>query len=74
MATRGGGPACAVLLASHQVSGHWRKLADRPFQPDRLASRILGMGDVLSLIERAQDSISTGAEALEKKLQRENSA
>ena len=26
-----------------------------PFHPDRLASRILGMGDVLSLIERAQD-------------------
>ncbi len=28
-----------------------------PFYPDRLASRILGMGDVLSLIERAQDAI-----------------
>jgi len=28
-----------------------------PFYPDRLASRILGMGDVLSLIERAQESI-----------------
>lgn len=28
-----------------------------PFHPDRLASRILGMGDVLSLIERAQDRI-----------------
>jgi signal recognition particle subunit SRP54 len=28
-----------------------------PFYPDRLASRILGMGDVLSLIERAQDTI-----------------
>ena len=28
-----------------------------PFHPDRLASRILGMGDVLSLIERAQESI-----------------
>ena len=28
-----------------------------PFYPDRLASRILGMGDVLSLIERAQDVI-----------------
>jgi signal recognition particle subunit SRP54 len=29
-----------------------------PFYPDRLASRILGMGDVLSLIERAQETIS----------------
>ncbi|HLI28645.1 MAG TPA: signal recognition particle protein [Chloroflexota bacterium] len=28
-----------------------------PFHPDRLASRILGMGDVLSLIERAQQTI-----------------
>ena len=29
-----------------------------PFHPDRMASRILGMGDVLSLIEKAQESIS----------------
>jgi len=28
-----------------------------PFYPDRLASRILGMGDVISLIERAQEAI-----------------
>jgi signal recognition particle subunit SRP54 len=28
-----------------------------PFYPDRLASRILGMGDVLTLIERAQDAL-----------------
>jgi signal recognition particle subunit SRP54 len=28
-----------------------------PFYPDRLASRILGMGDVLSLIEKAQDNV-----------------
>ena len=41
-----------------------------PFYPDRLASRILGMGDVLSLIERAQESIDE-EEALnaQKKLQ-----
>jgi len=31
--------------------------AIEPFYPDRLASRILGMGDVLSLIERAQETI-----------------
>ncbi len=29
-----------------------------PFHPDRMASRILGMGDVLSLIERAEDVFS----------------
>ena len=29
-----------------------------PFHPDRMASRILGMGDVLSLIEKAQQTVS----------------
>ncbi len=43
-----------------------------PFHPDRMASRILGMGDVLSLIEKAQESFDEEqAVALEKKL-REN--
>ncbi len=43
-----------------------------PFYPDRMASRILGMGDVLSLIEKAQQAVSEEqAKALEKKL-REN--
>ncbi|HEY3348047.1 MAG TPA: signal recognition particle protein [Nitrospirota bacterium] len=32
--------------------------AIEPFHPDRLASRILGMGDVLSLIEKAEQSVS----------------
>ncbi len=42
-----------------------------PFHPDRLAGRILGMGDVLTLIERAQDSFSQQqAEDLTRKLQR----
>lgn len=51
--------------------GTGEKLADlEPFQPDRLAGRILGMGDVLTLIERAQDSITEDAAlAMEKKLQ-----
>ncbi|RIK42715.1 MAG: signal recognition particle protein [Chloroflexi bacterium] len=51
--------------------GTGEKLPDlEPFQPDRLASRILGMGDVLSLIERAQENISEeSARAMEKKLQ-----
>lgn len=43
-----------------------------PFHPDRMASRILGMGDVLSLIEKAQSAVTEEqAKALEKKL-REN--
>jgi len=43
-----------------------------PFHPDRMASRILGMGDVLSLIEKAQESFDEEqALKLEKKL-REN--
>ncbi len=40
-----------------------------PFYPDRLASRILGMGDVMSLIEKAQESFDQKqAQALEKKI------
>jgi signal recognition particle subunit SRP54 len=40
-----------------------------PFHPDRMASRILGMGDVLSLVEKAQEAFSTEqTEALQKKL------
>jgi signal recognition particle subunit SRP54 len=40
-----------------------------PFYPDRLASRILGMGDVLTLIERAQQEYDVDqAKAMEKKL------
>jgi len=38
-----------------------------PFHPDRLASRILGMGDVLTLVEKAQDKID-----LEKAMELEN--
>lgn len=43
--------------------------AIEPFYPDRIANRILGMGDVLSLIEKAQDVIDTDkAVELQKKL------
>jgi signal recognition particle subunit SRP54 len=43
-----------------------------PFYPDRMASRILGMGDVLTLIDRAQEAYSQEeALALEEKLQRD---
>jgi signal recognition particle subunit SRP54 len=41
------------------------------FHPDRMASRILGMGDVLTLIERAEQTISAQAAAeIERKLRR----
>jgi signal recognition particle subunit SRP54 len=40
-----------------------------PFHPDRLASRILGMGDMLTLIERAEETFDEReAELLQKKL------
>ena len=42
-----------------------------PFHPDRMASRILGMGDVLTLIEKAQDSVDEKtALDLEKKIRK----
>jgi len=42
-----------------------------PFHPDRLASSILGMGDVLTLIEKAQEVVDQKkAEELEKKLRK----
>ncbi|MCF7796498.1 MAG: signal recognition particle protein, partial [Candidatus Marinimicrobia bacterium] len=41
------------------------------FHPDRLSNRILGMGDVISLVERAQETFDvTEAEKLEKKLRK----
>ena len=51
--------------------GVGEKLGDiEPFKPDRVASRILGMGDVLSLIERAQESIDQeNAEEMARKFQ-----
>jgi signal recognition particle subunit SRP54 len=43
------------------------------FYPDRMASRILGMGDVLSLIEKAQETIDAKtAQELERKIRRES--
>jgi signal recognition particle subunit SRP54 len=44
-----------------------------PFYPDRLASRILGMGDVLSLVEKAQAAVDqTKAEDLARKLREDS--
>lgn len=52
--------------------GTGEKLADlEPFYPDRMSSRILGMGDVLSLIEKAENNVDQKkAEELEQKLRK----
>jgi len=46
------------------------KLSDlEPFHPDRLASRILGMGDIVTLVEKAQENIDEEkAQQMQKKL------
>ena len=53
-----------------KFAGIGEKLSDlEPFYPDRMASRILGMGDVLTLIEKAQSAFDEKkALELEKKL------
>ena len=52
--------------------GIGEKTADfEPFYPDRLASRILGMGDVVSLVEKAQENIDQkDAEKMAEKLRK----
>ncbi|MBQ5335194.1 MAG: signal recognition particle protein, partial [Oscillospiraceae bacterium] len=71
--TRGGAALSvrAVTGLPIKFSGIGEKLGDlEPFYPDRMASRILGMGDVLSLIEKAEDVYSRQeAERLAQKLQ-----
>ena len=57
--TRGGAAISVRAVTGKPIkfSGTGEKLTDiEPFHPDRMASRILGMGDVLSLIEKAQES------------------
>ncbi len=53
-----------------KYAGMGEKLSDlEPFYPDRMASRILGMGDVLTLIDKAQEAFDEKQAAqLEKKL------
>ncbi len=60
----------AVTGAPILFVGTGEKLdALEPFYPDRMASRILGMGDVVSLIEKAQATVEVGdARALEQKI------
>jgi len=71
-----GGAALSIKAVTGKpikMIGIGEKLSDlEVFHPDRLASRILGMGDVLSLVERAQGAVDMReAEKLQKKLQKE---
>ena len=74
--TRGGAALSVRYVTGKPIKfiGTGEKLDTiEPFHPDRMASRILGMGDVLSLIEKAEQAIDDKKAAeLEKKL-RENS-
>ncbi len=73
--TRGGAALSVKYVTGKPIKfiGTGEKLGDiEPFHPDRMASRILGMGDVLSLIEKAEQSYDEKkARALEEKI-REN--
>lgn len=70
--TRGGAALSARAVTGKPIKfvGTGEKLENLDaFHPDRMASRILGMGDVLSLIEKAEMAIDEKkAEELEKKL------
>ena len=74
--TRGGATLSIKAVTGKPIKfcSTGEKLGDlEPFYPDRMANRILGMGDVLTLIEKAQEAISEqDAKRMEKKL-RENS-
>jgi signal recognition particle subunit SRP54 len=70
-----GGAALSVVAATGLpilfVGTGERPEALEAFHPDRMASRILGMGDVLTLIERAEQALSAEQAAeLERKLRR----
>lgn len=71
---RGGAALSIKAITGKPIkfAGTGEKLADlETFHPDRMSSRILGMGDVLSLIEKAEKSIDQEkAKALEEKLRK----
>lgn len=71
--TRGGAALSVKAVTGKPIkfAGMGEKLdALEPFHPDRMASRILGMGDVLSLIEKAQSTIDAQkVQELQKKIQ-----
>lgn len=70
--TRGGAALSVKAITGKPIkfAGMGEKMEDlEPFHPDRMASRILGMGDVLSLIEKAQSAFDEKkALELEKKI------
>lgn len=70
--TRGGAAISVRAVTGKPIkfAGTGEKLSDlEVFYPDRMASRILGMGDVLSLIEKAQEAFDEKkAEELQQKL------
>jgi signal recognition particle subunit SRP54 len=72
--TRGGAAMSVRYITGKPIkfTGVGEKLDElEPFYPDRMANRILGMGDVMSLIEKAQETYDAKqAEKLEKKLQK----
>jgi signal recognition particle subunit SRP54 len=68
---RGGAALSITAVTGRPVffAGTGERAADlEPFHPDRMASRIMGMGDVLSLIDKAQDNLDAerAAEAAKK--------
>jgi signal recognition particle subunit SRP54 len=69
---RGGAALSVVSVVGVQIAfvGSGERLEDlEPFHPERVVSRLLGMGDVLSLIERAEAAIDVeDAERLEEKI------
>jgi signal recognition particle subunit SRP54 len=69
---RGGAALSVVSVVGVPIAfvGNGERLEDlEPFHPERVVSRVLGMGDVLSLIERAEAAIDKGdAERLEEKI------
>ena len=70
--TRGGATLSIKAVTGKPIkfASVGEKLGDlEPFYPDRMASRILGMGDMLSLIEKAQEAVTDEqAKKLEKKI------
>ncbi len=74
--TRGGAALSVRAVTGKPIKfvGMGEKLDDlEPFYPDRMASRILGMGDVLTLIDKAQEQLDfKSSEKMAKKL-KENS-
>ena len=69
---RGGAALSVVSVVGVPIAfvGSGERLEDlEPFHPERVVSRVLGMGDVLSLIERAEAAIEVeDAERLEEKI------